>query len=289
MAQSSDTHPAFEAITDQMETIATELDLDKPTKQSATVLVKELNQHDICVTSPHRTAAACLLFACRLRENPVRVTVLATQTSATKAMILNEMKRLSTELDIRIPLDNPKAIIEKTCRELALPVTVEERAKRLADLGNDADVTSGVSPYTYAAAVIYIVCSPRDVEISQTDIAVHLDVATATLRNRRDDLLEATGSQLFKIQFSNAPAEAVTLVDDLLGEARTADWATNKRFLGIFGGAWLYAARTHDIQTTAADLAALTGISESTIHARYKQFVDHVDTTPTTPAQSDTS
>ena len=282
MSQPTDTlQTALEAVTDQITRIATALGLGNPVRQSAKLLAEELAQHELRIPAPQRTAAACLLIACRLRGEPVRVTVVAEQTSATKANILNEMQRLSNELDIGIPLDDPKAIIEAACRELALPATVRNRAIRLADIGAEAGVTSGVSPYTYAAAVLYIVCSPLDEDISQADIAAHLDVSTATLRNRRDDLLEATGSKLFDLQFPEAPAGAASNVDDLLHVARTADWATNKRFLGLLAGAWLYVVRTYNIQTSAADLAALTGVSESTIQDRYEQFVEHIDTTST--------
>jgi len=290
MSQPTDTTATnLDAVTEQVTRITDGLDLDEPVQQSATVLIEELANHEIRVLSPSRTAAACLLIACRLRGDPVRVTVLADETSATKAEILNEKQRLSNELDIAIPLNDPNTIIAATCRELGLSETVRERATRLAEMGEKAGVTSGVSPYTYAAAILYIVCSPLETQVSQAEIAAHLDVSTATLRNRRDDLLEATGSDLFELQFPDAPAEAVSLVDDLLYRARTADWATNKRFLGLLGGAWLYAARTYDIQTSAAALAALTGVSESTIQERYDQFVDHIDTTTTMSTEPDRS
>lgn len=282
MSQPTDAaQTALEAVTDQITRIATDLDLGKPVQQSATLLGEKLVQHGIRVPAPQRTAAGCLLIACRFRGVPVRVTVVAEQTSATKANILNEMQRLSNKLDIGVPLDDPKTIIEAACRELALPATVCDRAIRLADIGAEAGVTSGISPYTYAAAVLYIVCSPLDEDISQAEIAAHLDVSTATLRNRRDDLLEATGSQLFALQFPNAPAAAASDVDDHLRVARTADWATNKRFLGLLAGVWLYVAQTYDIPTSAADLAALTGVSESTIEDRYEQLVEHIDTRST--------
>lgn len=288
MAQPTDaTQTALEAVTDQITRLATDLGIGNPVQQSATLLGEELARHELRIPTPQRTAAACLLIACRLRGEPVRVTVVAEQTSATKTNILNEMQRLSNELDIGIPLDDPKTIIEAACRELALPVAVRDRAIRLADIGAEAGVTSGVSPYTYAAAVLYIVCSPLDEDLPQTEIAAHLDVSTATLRNRRDDLLEATGSQLFDLQFPDAPAVAASDVDDLLHVARTADWATNKRFLGLLAGAWLYAARTYDIPTSAPDLATLTGVSESTIQDRYEQFVEHIDTTSTKTTESD--
>ncbi|WP_226479369.1 transcription initiation factor IIB family protein [Natrinema amylolyticum] len=275
-----------ESLTAEITAIATELEVDDSIGQYAAILADELRDRDGQVTASKRTAGACLLAACRLREEPVRVTVIADQTDVSKEQILGEMQRLSRELGVGVPLTDPETLLEKRCDELALPDHVRKRAVRLARFGDDAGVTSGVSPYTYTAAVLYVVCSPTDVDLSQADIAAHFDVSTATLRERRDDLLEATGSKLFEIQFPTAPPEAVSLVDDLLAEARTTEWARNKRSLGILGGAWLYVANAAEIRTSATELATITGVSESTIRARYEQFVEYVDTANRAPVMA---
>lgn len=265
-----------ESITAELTTLAATLDVDDSVRRYATMIADELRRRDVRIASANRTAAACLLVACRLRSEPLRVTVLAAQTADPKERILGEMQRLSSALEITVPLDDPVRILEKSCDELGLSADVRRRAVRLARLGDDAGVTSGVSPHTYSAAVCYVACSTTDADLSQADVAAHFDVATATLRNRRDDLLEATGGHLFDVQFPDAPPEAATLVDDLLAEARTADWAAHKRSLGVLAGAWLYAAKAYDLRTDAAELAALTGISESTVRTRYEQFVERV-------------
>lgn len=258
--------------------------VDDATHRYATSIAEALPAGEIRIRRPDRTAAACLLMACRLRERPIRVTVLAGETPVSKAAILDELQRLSNELEITVPLEDPTTIIEEHCRELELSDAVEARANRLAELGGDAGVTSGVSPYTFAAAALYIACSIRDVDLSQADLASQLDVSTATLRERRDDLLEATGGHLFELQFPDAPDDAVGLVNSLLREARDAEWAANKRFLGLVAGAWLYAARRHGLEPTVADLASLTGIGEATIRARYEQYVDHRESADTPPS-----
>ncbi|WP_408960375.1 hypothetical protein [Natrinema sp. 74] len=185
------------------------------------------------------------------------------------------MQRLSNELDIAIPLEEATTIIEATCRTLELPEAAEERAICLAKFDETATITSGVSPYTFAAAAIYVACSISDIDLSQEEIASELDVSTATLRDRRDDLLEATGGRLFECQFPDVTSDAVDLVESLLRDVRTADWAANKRFLGLVAGAWMYAARRYDLGLTVAEFASHTGISEATIRARYDGYVEH--------------
>ncbi|PGF14651.1 transcription initiation factor IIB [Natrinema sp. CBA1119] len=276
MTERTDTNSQSQTeLLERITAIQTDLGIDETTREYAMSIVAEIPSREIWIRSPTRTAAAALLMACRLREIPVRVTVLAEQTSVTKANILDEMQRLSNELEIAIPLEDPTTILEETCGELAIPESVENRAIRLAELGDSAGVTSGVSPYTFAAAVLYIVCTASDVDLSQAEIASHLDVSTATLRDRRDDLLEATGGQLFERRFPEASSDAIALVDSLLRDARDANWAANKRFLGLVAGAWLYTARQYDLETSVADFASLTGISESTIQARYDQYDAH--------------
>ncbi|PGF14632.1 transcription initiation factor IIB [Natrinema sp. CBA1119] len=271
--------PVSAAIT----AIVTELDVDDSIGRYATILAEELQRNNIRVISPQRTAAACLLIACRLREQPVRVTVIADRPPFSKEQIIGEMQRLSQRLEIEVPLADPETLIETCCEELALPDVVRKRAMCLARTRDAAGATSGVSPYTYAAAVLYVVCSPTDVELSQADLASHFDISTATLRKRRDNLLEATGSKLFEIQFPNASPEAVSFVDELLAEARTTDWARNKRCLGILAGAWLYVANAAEIATSTTELATVTGVGESTIRARYEDFVEHMERTDEDP------
>jgi len=115
-------------------------------------------------------------------------------------------------------------ILEEACQDLALPPDIKARAQQVAELGAEIGVTSGVSPYTYAAAALYIASSAADTGLSQADLAEQFDVLTATLRNRRDDLVKAIGSDLFEHQFPTAPTEAILLVDDLLQHAQTVQW-----------------------------------------------------------------
>ncbi|ELY93733.1 transcription initiation factor IIB family protein [Natrialba taiwanensis] len=260
------------AVLEHLTSIQQSLTLDENIQQYAELLISEVTTQELQIRSPARTAAACFLIACRLRETPVRVTRIADASDATKSEILNEKKRISDTLELGIPNDDPTVILEEACEDLSLSDDIQTRAQQIADLGAEAGVISGVSPYTYAAAVLYITSSAADTDLSQTDIADKFDVSTATLRDRRDDLLDTTGSHLFKLQYPTAPPEAISLVDDLLHHAQTAKWAQGKRHMGILAGAWLYTANKYQIETSVSELAALTGVSESTIRARSKDF-----------------
>ena len=273
------TKKSQEIALEYLTSIDQSLHLDENVRQYGELLISELTSQGIQIYFPARTAAACYLTTCRLREIPVRVTKIANISSATKADILNEMQRVANALDLGIPNDDPAVVLEEVCRDLTLSPDIETRAQRVAKLGDEAGVTSGVSPYTYAAAALYIANSAADTDLSQADIAEQFDVSTATLRDRRDDLLEAIGSRLFELQFPTAPPEAVSFVDDLLQHAQTAQWAKNKRHMGILAGAWLYAANKYQIEIDAPELAAMTGVSESTIRARYEDLVNHISTT----------
>lgn len=287
MSNQNDTNTQMTTVLDRISAIQKATDLNDAIRQYASLIAEELPAREIRIQKPDQTAAACLLMACRLRKTPIRVTVLAKETSVSKAQILKELQRLSNELEITVPLEDPTTIIQEKCREIELSEAVEAHANRLAELGNDAGVTSGVSPYTFAAAVLYIACSVHDVGLSQADLASHLDVSTATLRERRDDFLGATGGHLFELQFPDAPDDAVSLVNSLLHTAQVAEWASNKRFLGLVAGAWLYAARQYDLDLTVDDLTLQTEVSEATIRARYKQYVDHFDSTETLQTETD--
>jgi|GEM_PF-2175955 len=266
------------AVLEELKFIQQTLDSDENIRQDGELLVSEITSQKFQIRSPARTAAACYLIACRLREVPIRVTKIADASPVTKTEILDEMQRISDALSLGIPNDDPAVILEKGCQDLGLSTDVEARAHQIEKLGTEAGVSSGVSPYTYAAAVLYVASSAADSDLSQADIADQFDVSTATLRDRRDNLLEATGSDLFELQFPTAPPEAVSLVDDLLHRAQAAHWATGKRHMGVLAGAWLYAVTRYQIEVSVSELSAITGVSESTVRARYEEFVEDVGT-----------
>ncbi|AGB31673.1 transcription initiation factor TFIIB Tfb1 [Natrinema pellirubrum DSM 15624] len=261
-----------DAVLRHLTSIQQTLQLDENIQQYGKLLVSELTARELQIRVPTRTAAACFLIACRLRKTPIRVTKIADASNVAESEILNEKKRISDALELGIPNDDPIVILKEACKDLALSADIQAHAQQIADLGAEAGVTSGVSPYTYAAAVLYVANSAADTDLSQADIADQFDVSTATLRDRRDDLLDAIGSQLFKLQYPAAPSEAVSLVDDLLHHAQTAHWAQGKRHMGVLAGAWLFAAKEYQTETSVSELAALTGVSESTIRARYEDF-----------------
>ena len=269
------------AVLENLASIQQALNLEANIQQYSELLVSELTAQELQIRFPARTAAACYLIACRLREIPIRVTRIADTSAATKSEILNEMQRVSDALDLGIPNDDPTVILEEACEALSLSADIEARAQQIAQLGVEAGVTSGVSPYSYAAAVLYVASSAAEPDLSQADIGEQFGVSTASLRERRDDLLEATGSHLFELQYPTAPPEATWLVDDLLSDARTSQWAKGKRHMGVLAGAWLYAVNRHYVDANVAELADITGVSKSTIRARYRDLIEHVGTADT--------
>lgn len=268
-------------VLENLASIQQVLDLEANIQQYGELLVTELTAQELHIRFPARTAAACYLIACRLQSVPVRVTKIADASAATKSEILNEMQRISDVLDLGIPNDDPAVILEEACEDLSISTNIQARAQQIAQLGVEAGVTSGVSPYSYAAAVLYVASSPAEPDLSQADIAEQFGVSTASLRERRDDLLEATGSHLFELQYPTAPPEATWLVDNLLSYARTAQWAKGKRHMGVLAGAWLYAVNRHHVDANVAELAYITGVSKSTIRARYRDLIEHVGTADT--------
>jgi transcription initiation factor TFIIIB Brf1 subunit/transcription initiation factor TFIIB len=51
--------------------------------------------------------------------------------------------------------------------------------------------------------------------------------------------------------------------------------------MGVLAGAWLYAVNRHHVDANVAELADITGVSKSTIHARYRDLIEHVGTADT--------
>ncbi|WP_370457984.1 hypothetical protein [Haloarcula sp. JP-Z28] len=51
--------------------------------------------------------------------------------------------------------------------------------------------------------------------------------------------------------------------------------------MGVLAGAWLYAVNRHHVDANVAELADITGVSKSTIRARYQDLIEHLGTADT--------
>ncbi|MFP8958293.1 transcription initiation factor IIB family protein [Natrialbaceae archaeon A-CW3] len=97
---------------------------------------------------------------------------------------------MNVELDLEtIPIVAPQWVLAFGTA-LEIPNAVRQRAHQLSRIAMDTQMSSGANPRGVAAACLYLASTEFGLSLSQTEIAAVADVSTATLRSRRDDLLE---------------------------------------------------------------------------------------------------
>jgi len=82
--------------------------------------------------------------------------------------------------------------VPRFASELDLPDEVERRARELLDNAQKDGVTSGKSPVGLAAAAIYAASLLTNHKVTQSQVSDVTDVSEVTIRNRYQELLEAT-------------------------------------------------------------------------------------------------
>jgi transcription initiation factor TFIIB len=104
--------------------------------------------------------------------------------------VANAYKTLNEEVRLPATPATPTMYIPRLASELDCPDRIRRRARALAERAEDAGVTIGVHPASFAAACLYTAGQEAGRWLTQTDIAEVANTSTATVRNHRDTLEE---------------------------------------------------------------------------------------------------
>ena len=102
--------------------------------------------------------------------------------------MLRDARLLVFELDIRIPIVDPKKCISKVANKLNISEKIKHQAINIMDEVIDKQISAGKDPNSMAATVLYVSLLKADEKIPQKDIAAASGVTEVTLRNRLKDL-----------------------------------------------------------------------------------------------------
>ena len=92
------------------------------------------------------------------------------------------------ELDIRIPVVDPKKCIARVANKLNISEKTKHQAMNIMEEVVNKQITAGKDPNSMAATVLYVSSMKADEKILQKDIAAASGVTEVTLRNRVKDL-----------------------------------------------------------------------------------------------------
>jgi transcription initiation factor TFIIB len=167
------------------------LELTRDTTEFAATLFREAQAEDLLIgRSLEAFAAGSVLAVCRCRSLPFSASEIASVARCDEQALLNAYRVLNVEFGLETSIQRPQELLPKLAGELEVSQGVRRRARDLADLAVEEGLANGRHPAGLAAATFYLAGQEQNISITQADLANKADISTATLRKRRDELLE---------------------------------------------------------------------------------------------------
>jgi len=99
---------------------------------------------------------------------------------------------LVTELDLRIPVDDPMKLVPRLASEVGASMETDLLAVEILREAAEQKALAGKDPRASAAAALYMACRANDEKCTQEEVAAAAGVSEVSLRKRLRDLEEAT-------------------------------------------------------------------------------------------------
>lgn len=179
----------------EIEHYATELDNGESQVTMAEQLVDQYVAESEKQFVTELVAAAAFYCASKINGGAVDPTQIAKTGPA--VVTRKHLLRRSKEMAATLGLDpsaffDVRQYVDRYCEELELDSKVRKAAYELLEEAEKENVTSGKSPTALAAGAVYWASSQEGVGINQDEVSEVANVSTVTIRNRYQEIAEAT-------------------------------------------------------------------------------------------------
>ncbi|MGB9963452.1 transcription initiation factor IIB [Halobacterium hubeiense] len=177
----------------EIERMASALGLPKEVRETASVIYRRALSEDLLPgRSIEGVATSALYAAARQMQTPRSIDEVANVSRIDEMEFKRTYRYIVRELGLEVAPADPASYVPRFASELDLPDEVERRARELLDNAKEDGVTSGKSPVGLAAAAIYASSLLTNHKVTQSEVSDVTDVSEVTIRNRYQELLEAT-------------------------------------------------------------------------------------------------
>ncbi|WP_232701479.1 transcription initiation factor IIB [Halobacterium wangiae] len=177
----------------EIERMASALGLPKEVRETASVIYRRALSEDLLPgRSIEGVATSALYAAARQMQTPRSIDEVANVSRIDAMEFKRTYRYIVRELGLEVAPADPASYVPRFASELDLPDEVERRARELLDNAQKDGVTSGKSPVGLAAAAIYAASLLTNHKVTQSQVSDVTDVSEVTIRNRYQELLEAT-------------------------------------------------------------------------------------------------
>ena len=97
-------------------------------------------------------------------------------------------RRIISELEIKVPLIDPRKYIVKIANKLGFDEKIKRKALELMEQAQKKNIVVGKDPISIAASILYIVNLSERKPRTQAEIAKAAGITEVTVRNRSKEL-----------------------------------------------------------------------------------------------------
>ncbi|MCF2168257.1 transcription initiation factor IIB, partial [Halobacterium salinarum] len=177
----------------EIERMASALGLPKEVRETASVIYRRALSEDLLPgRSIEGVATAALYASARQLSTPRSIDEVANVSRIDEMEFKRTYRYIVRELSLEVAPADPAQYVPRFASDLDLPDEVERRSRELISNAQADGVTSGKSPVGLAAAAIYASSLLTNHKVTQSEVSEVTDVSEVTIRNRYQELLEAT-------------------------------------------------------------------------------------------------
>ena len=181
----------------ELERIANLLNVPKPVKDEAALIYRKAVEKGLVRgRSIESVVAAAIYAACRRLKIARTLDEISQFTKANRKEVARCYRLLLKELDISVPVSDPKDHVTRIGSLLGLSGATMKKAAEILEKAKELGLTAGKDPAGLAAAAIYIASLLNEERRTQKEIAQVAGVTEVTVRNRYKELIQELKIQI---------------------------------------------------------------------------------------------
>lgn len=176
----------------ELNRVASHLGLSESIRESSALLYRKCVEKGLIRGRQIESVVSAVLYAiCRQYGIPRTLDEIAEVAEIPKKEIGRTYRLITQELELKIPLTNPRFYITRFITALKLSGETQEKAVEILDQALKQGLISGRGPMGVAAAAVYIASVMTGERRTQKEVADVAGVTEVTIRNRYRELKKA--------------------------------------------------------------------------------------------------
>ena len=178
----------------ELNRVASHLGLSESIREAAALLYRKCVERGLIRGRQIESVVSAVIYAiCRQFGIPRTLDEIASVAEIPKKEIGRTYRLITQELELKVPLTNPRFYITRFITALRLSGQTQEKSVEILDQAIAKGLISGRGPMGVAAAAVYIASVLTGERRTQKEVADVAGVTEVTIRNRYRELKKALG------------------------------------------------------------------------------------------------